>query len=183
MPRTSVNLEQKKRTILTISLLLLCFVFACQTPSATAPDTRAADENTLRTLDEQWSKAAGARDVEKTISYYTDDAIVMPQNSPPLTTKEQIRGMWKSMLGAPSFSGGWKSTKVEVARSGDLGYVSGTYEMTENDASGKPITDRGKYLEIWKKQADGSWKCTVDMFSSDLPAPAPAEKQATEKNK
>jgi uncharacterized protein (TIGR02246 family) len=181
MPRTPVNLYQEKRTILIISLLLLCFTFACQTP--TAPDTRAADENALRTLDEQWSKAAGAKDVEKTISYYTDDAIVMPQNSPPLTSKEQIRQMWKSMLGAPSFSGGWKSTKVEVARSGDLGYVSGTYEMTENDANGKPMTDRGKYLEIWKKQVDGNWKCTLDMFSSDLPPPAPAEKQGTEKNK
>lgn len=178
---TPVQTRQGKRIILLISLLLLSLTFACQTPAA--PDTRAADENALRNLDEQWSRAAGAKDVEKTISYYTDDAIVMPQNSPPLTSKEQIREMWKSMLGAPSFSGGWKLTKVEVARSGDLGYVSGTYEMTENDASGKPVTDRGKYLEVWKKQADGNWKCNLDMFSSDLPPRAPAEKQGTEKNK
>jgi uncharacterized protein (TIGR02246 family) len=181
MSRTPVRFYQPNRRILSISLVLLLFSFACQTPAP--PDTRVADENALRTLDEQWSKAAGAKDVEKTISYYTDDAIVMPQNSPPLTTKDQIRSMWRTMLGAPNFSGGWKPTKVEVARSGDLAYVSGNYEMNENDANGKPITDRGKYLEIWKKQADGSWKCVVDMFSSDLPPQAPVEKQATEKNK
>ena len=38
------------------------------------------------------------------------------------------------------------------------------------DASGKTIKDHGKFVEIWKKQADGSWKCAVDMFNSDLPA-------------
>jgi uncharacterized protein (TIGR02246 family) len=135
-----------------------------------AQDTRAADENALKTLDREWSKAAGAKDVDKTVSYYSDDAIVLPPNSPALTGKQQIHSMWKSMLGAPGFSGGWNVTKVEVARSGDLAYLTGNYEITENDASGKPQTDKGKYLEVWKKQADGSWKCVVDMFNTNLPA-------------
>jgi ketosteroid isomerase-like protein len=65
---------------------------------------------------------------------------------------------------------------VEVARSGDLGYSQGTYDLTFNDPSGKPMTDRGKYLEVWKKQADGSWKCAVDTFNSDLPAAPPPSK-------
>ena len=153
-------------------LLLLSLSFACQSTS----DTRAADEAALRKLDDEWSKAAGSRDVEKTVSYYSDDAVVMPPNIPTLTGKEPIRSLWKSMIDSPSFSGGWKVTKVEVARSGDLAYVSGNYEFNEKDDSGKPLTDKGKYLEIWKKQSDGGWKCVADMFSSDLPAVAPAEK-------
>jgi uncharacterized protein (TIGR02246 family) len=152
-----------------ILLALSLFSSACQTQSQTGPDTRAADEAALKNLDAEWSKAAGAKDVDKTVSYYADDAIVLPPNSPALTSKEAIRAMWKGMLSAPGFSGGWKATKVEVARSGDLGYLTGTYEITENDASGKPMTDKGKLLEVWKKQADGSWKCVADMFSSDLP--------------
>ena len=159
---------------LALVLSLLSLSTACQT-QATA-DTRAADEAALRKLDDEWSKAAGSRDVEKTISYYTDDAVVMPPNIPTLTGKESIRSLWKSMLDSPSFSGGWKATKVEVARSGDLAYVSGSYEFNEKDDSGKPITDKGKFLEVWKKQGDGNWKCVADMFSSDLPAVAPAEK-------
>ena len=159
---------------------LACFLFllslstGCQ--SSGTSDTRAADEAALRKLDDEWSKAAGSRDVEKTVSYYSDDAIVMPPNIPTLTGKESIRSLWKSMIDSPTFSGGWKVTKVEVARSGDLAYVSGNYEFNEKDNSGKPLTDKGKYLEIWKKQADGSWKCVADMFSSDLPAVAAAEK-------
>jgi ketosteroid isomerase-like protein len=161
----------KRRTALAVFLLLLSLMFACQTQ--TASDTRATDEAALRNLDDQWSKAAGAKDVDKTVSYYANDAIVMPPNTPMATGKEPIRAIWKGMLGAPGFSGGWKSTKVEVAQSGDLGYVIGTYEFTENDAAGKPMTDRGKYLEVWKKQADGNWKCVADIFNTDLPLAAP----------
>jgi ketosteroid isomerase-like protein len=51
--------------------------------------------------------------------------------------------------------------------------VTGTYELSETDASGKPSTDKGKYLEVWKKQAGGDWKCAVDMFNSDLPSTEP----------
>ena len=150
-------------------LFLLAFAMACQTQGTA--DTRAADEAALRKLDDEWSKAAGSsRDVEKTVSYYSDDAVVMPPNIPTLTGKEPVRALWKSMLESPSFSGGWQATKVEVARSGDLAYVSGNYEFKESDSGGKPITDKGKYLEIWKKQTDGSWKCVADMFNSDLPS-------------
>ncbi len=149
-------------------LCLLIISTACQ--SQANSDTRAADEAALRKLDEEWSKAAGAREVDKTVSYYTDDAVVMPPNIPTLTGKEAARDLWKSMLSSPSFSGGWKATKVEVARSGDLAYVSGTYEFNEKDDSGKPLTDKGKFLEVWKKQSDGNWRCVADMFNSDLPA-------------
>lgn len=156
------------RSTFVLLFLFLSLSTACQ--SSATSDTRAADEATLRKLDDEWSKAVGARDVEKTISYYSDDAIVMPPNIPTLTGKEPIRALWKSMLGSPDFSGGWKVVKVEVARSGDLAYVSGNYEFNEKDDSGKPITDKGKYLEVWKKQADGTWKCVADMFNSDLPS-------------
>ena len=153
------------------SLIFLLFLLALSTACRTQATT--TDEATLRKLDDEWSKAAGSRDVEKTISYYSDDAVAMPPNIPTLTGKEPIRTLWKSMLGSPDFSGGWKASKVEVAQSGDLAYVSGSYEFNEKDDSGKPITDKGKYLEVWKKQADGNWKCVADMFSSDLPAVGP----------
>ncbi len=169
------------KTQITLFLLLLSVSSACQTQ--TAQDTLAADESALRTLDSEWSRAAGAKDVDKSVSYYADDAIVMPPNSPLATGKEPIRAVWKGMLGAPGFSGGWKSTKVDVARSGDLAYVSGSYELTENDASGKPVTDKGKYLEVWKKQANGSWKCVADIFNSDLPPAAPAENKTASSEK
>lgn len=161
--------------------LFLLVVFslstACQTQ--TAADTRAADEATLKNLDAEWSKAAGAKDLDKTASYYSDDALVLPPNLPVLQGREQARNMWKGMFSVPGFGGGWKATKVEVARSGDLAYIAGTYELSESDPSGRPATDKGKYMEVWKKQPDGSWKCVADMFNSDLPSAAPAGDRST----
>ena len=140
----------KRHLVFAGCLALLAFAFACQPQSP--PDTRAADESVLRDRDAQWSRTAGTKDVDKTISYYADDAIVLPPNGPMATTRDAIRKVWKDTLTSPGFSGGWKATKVEVARSGEIGYVSGTWEFTMNDASGKPATDRGKYVEVWKKQ-------------------------------
>ena len=51
------------------------------------------------------------------------------------------------------------------------------YMLTLKDSQGKPVTDHGKLVEVWKKQADGKWKSVVDIFNSDLPLPAPPEKK------
>jgi uncharacterized protein (TIGR02246 family) len=141
-----------------------------------AADKKSGVEQAIRDLDAQWCKAAQAKDVDKTVSYYSDDAIVLPPNAAIATTKEAIRSVWKDFLTSPGAVLSWKTTKVEVAKSGDMAYASGTYESTMNDASGKPVNDRGKYLEVWEKQADGKWKCGADIWNSDLPA-APAEKK------
>ncbi len=131
-------------------------------------------ERILRDLDAQWAKAAAAKDVEQTIGYYSDDAIVLPPNATSAATKEAVRNVWKDILASPGLAITWKPTRVQLAKSGDMGWVSGTYELTMNDASGKPINDRGKYLEVWEKQTDENWKCRADMWNSDLAASAPA---------
>jgi len=141
-------------------------------PSEKLSGTQAV-ERLLRDLDAQWAKAAAAKDVEQTIAYYSDDAIVLPPNATRAATKEAVRNVWKERFASQGLVITWKPTKVQLAKSGDMGWVSGTYELTMNDASGKPIDDRGKYLEVWEKQTDGNWKCRADMWNSDLAASAP----------
>jgi ketosteroid isomerase-like protein len=156
-----------------IKTLVLTLAFALAAAAVClAADTKA--EQALREADAAWSKAAESKDLDKTLSYYSDDATVLPPNAPAATTKEAIRKVWQDMLATPGFVISWKATKVEVAKSGDLGFVTGTYEVTMNDASGKPVSEKGKYVEVWKKQADGKWKCGTDTWNSDLPASAPA---------
>ena len=136
-------------------------------------------EQLLRDLDAQWAKAAAAKDVEQTIGYYSADAIVLPPNATGAATKEAIRNVWNDMFASPSLVISWQPTRVQVGKSGEMAWVRGTYELTMNDASGKPIDDRGKYLEVWEKQTDGNWKCAADMWNSDLAASAsaPSEKK------
>ena len=162
-----------------------CFALALILSSCgekTPPDTRAADESAIRALDAQWSKTSAARDVDGAVSYYSDDASLLAPNAPIASDKQGIRASWASLL-TPDTSLTWQAEKVEVARSGDLAYVMGVYQMTSKDAHGKPTSDTGKFVEVWKKQADGKWKTTVDIFNSDVAvqvaaAPAPVRKAA-----
>src|SRR5262249_23992296 len=89
----------------------------------------------------------------------------------------------KACLQVPALPGGWKATRAEVARSGDLAYLAGTYDLTVNDSSGKPVNDRGKYVAVWRKQADGKWRPSVNISNTDLPRSAPAGKKASAHHK
>jgi len=137
------------------------------------------DEKAVRDADAAWSKAAGAKDLDKTVSFYADDAVVLPPNEAAVTTKDGIRNLWKGFLDSLT-NISWKTMRVEVSKSGDMACLIGTYELTMKDGT----KDKGKYCEVWEKKADGKWKVGIDMFSSDLPAtpatsPAPgaAEKK------
>jgi ketosteroid isomerase-like protein len=138
------------------------------------PGRNQSVEQLLRDLDTKWSKAAGNKDVEQTVNFYSDDAIVFPPNEAIAATKEAIRNSWKAMLGSPGLVISWQPIKVQVGKAGEMAWVSGTYELTMNDGNGKPINDRGKYLEVWQKQTDGDWKCAADMWNSNLASPSSA---------
>ncbi|MGA7854539.1 MAG: DUF4440 domain-containing protein [Candidatus Acidiferrales bacterium] len=157
-------------------------IFAAGCGKEEPKDTRAADEAAIKNADAQWAKAAASKDVDATVAYYSDDASLLPPNAPMASDKASIRADWAGLLG-PGTSLSWQATKVEAARSGDLGYVIGTYQLEGKDASGKEESDRGKFVEVWKKQADGNWKAAVDIFNSDLPVAKPeavaAKKKAT----
>lgn len=107
---------------------------------------------------------------------YDEKASLFIPNAPIATGREDIRKTWAQLFGVPGFALATKTAKVDVARSGDLAYAQGTYVFTANDAKGAPTKGRGKFVVVWKKQTDGSWKAMADIFNSGLP-PAPGPKQ------
>ncbi|HLY63214.1 MAG TPA: DUF4440 domain-containing protein [Terriglobia bacterium] len=171
-----ISWEKGRRPKLAFCVCVALLEFSSACSQQTPVDTRTADETAIRNMDAQWSKTAGAHDLDGTLAYYSDDASVMASNVPIATGREAIRAIWAPMC-VPDASVSWVANKVDVARSGDLAYSIGTYKDTAKDAQGKPETDRGKLLEVWKKQADGKWKVVADIFNSDLPLPAPPEKK------
>jgi ketosteroid isomerase-like protein len=145
---------------------------ACQpAPPAAPPDESAAAAEAIRAADAAWEKAVSAKDTAASVAAVEATGSILAPNAPIATGPEAIRGMFAGMFGMPGMSVHWTLTKAEAARSGDLGYSMGTYELTFNDTKGKPVTDRGKYITVWRKQADGSWKAVSDVFNSDLPLP------------
>jgi ketosteroid isomerase-like protein len=142
-------------------------VLACsKAPADSSADTAA----TIRQQEAASLKAIGNRQFDATLSYYGDGALLLAPNAPIARTQEEIRQtraqIFASVPAGVAFSG--ETTKVEVARSGDLGYVMRTYAFT------KPAIDKGKWVDVLKKRADGSWKEVIEIFNSDLPASPPA---------
>jgi hypothetical protein len=78
------------------------------------------------------------------------------------------------LLALPHLSVAWRPIEVEVPRSGDLAFLIGAYELRFDDSHGVPVSDRGRRLEIWRKQADGTWRCIVDTWNLDAPFAAPS---------
>jgi len=89
------------------------------------------------------------RDSKSVTSSYADDAIMLSPNMPMAIGKEAIREATAPNFDIPGFSVKWQPMKIEVARSGDLGYAIGTFEGTMNDPEGNPMALKGKYIEIW----------------------------------
>jgi len=135
---------------------------------------QAAEEAAILKLDADWAKTAANKDADAWVAFYADGAAVLPPNAKLITGKPAIRKAIGEFLGLPGLSLTWQPTKAEVSKSGDLAYLYGAYSMTSKNEKGDPMTDVGKLVEVWKKQPDGSWKCIVDTWNSDVPPPAPA---------
>jgi uncharacterized protein (TIGR02246 family) len=163
------------RFSMAVSLLLLAFTTACT--QAPPPDTHDADVQSLKDAEAAWAKAVAAKDFEKGMTYYADDASLLIANAPAIDGKDAIRAAMKPMYDDPNFALTFQASRVEVARSADLGYTQGAYSLTITEPkTKKPVTDKGKYVTTYKKQADGTWKAVADMVSSDVPLPAPGKK-------
>lgn len=154
---------------------LLALLTACNTvsqPSAQPAafiDTRVADEAAIRSLDAEWVKAIASKDLAQATSYYSDTAEMFTPSTPAASGKEAVEKLCAGMLGMPGFALTFAPSKVEVARSGDLAYETGEYEMTLNDKKGKPQTVKAKYVVVWGKQAGGNWKALVDAPTTTTP--------------
>ncbi len=154
-----------KKLLLIGATLLVLAVSGC------APQVDVvAEEAAIRAAEDEALEIAQAKDAERWASVYADDARVFPPYAPLVTGKEAVRNLFAELFASPGFEIDWEVTQVEVSRAGDLGYVVGTHEVTVNDAEGNPVIDRGKWIAIWKMQADGQWKLVADIWNSDAPA-------------
>ena len=148
----------------------------CSQAPPAAPDTRDADAKAIRDGEEAWNKDWAAKDMDKVLSHYADDANLLASNMPMASGKPAMAPILKEIMTDPNLALTFSATEVEVSKGSDLAYSRGTYFMTTTDAkTKKPATEKGKYLTIYRKQADGSWKAIEDINSPDAPA-APAGK-------
>jgi uncharacterized protein (TIGR02246 family) len=154
-------------------LLLSTFTLMISTGCAPTPvDTHDSDVKAIKDTEAAWNQAFSAKDAEKTVRFYTDDACLLSANEPVVCGRDGIKQALGPLLADANFSLHFESVKVDVAKSGEIAYSQGTYTMTLTDpGTKKSVTDKGKYLTVFKKQA-GDWKAVEDAVSSDQPLPA-----------
>jgi ketosteroid isomerase-like protein len=159
------------------SAVFLLTLFAAQTGCAPPPprDSRDADIRTIREGEILWVRHWGTRDAERIVAHYAEAAALMLPDMPPAIGREAIREMVGKMVQDANLALSFEPLRVDAAKSGDLGFSQGAYQLTTTDpATKRPFTDKGAYITIYRKQLDGSWKAEQSIFTSSLPASLPA---------
>jgi uncharacterized protein (TIGR02246 family) len=151
---------------------------ACQpqpspTPAATpeaAPSALAeTDAAALRALLDRWQQAARAKDWPALAATYTEDGMFMPPNGPAVRGRAAIEAWFKAFPPMSEIT----VTPEEIDGRADVAYDRGTYSLAfASPAKGQPASDKGKFVVISRKQADGSWLIAIDIFNSDVPLPS-----------
>ena len=137
----------------------------------------AAEQAAIEQASRDWLTAinkGGEEGAEGYASFYTEDAVSLPPNAERVDGRDALRARILTFTTAEDFSITWEATRVEVSAAGDLAYSMGTFEVSLKDAEGNAVSDKGKFVNIWKKQVDGSWKIVTFIYNSDLPLPAAA---------
>ena len=156
-------------TLLAGSSLLLV---GCATPpKAPAVDLAAEKAAIERLIADQLAanNHPGEAGADGYVSVASEDLVLLPPNGQRLDGRQAVREWALQFTSSAEFSVTYEATRIEVATSGDLAYAIGTYEFSLKDAAGNAVTDRGKFMDGFRKRADGSWTMTVIAFNSDLP--------------
>lgn len=138
------------------------------------PDTHGADIKALTDNERHWNQDIAAKDGAKIASYYADDGVLILAGQKPIVGRTAIQAAFAHMTADPGFALKFQTQKVEVAKSGDLGYTEGSYTLDLTDPATKQLVrDHGSYLTTYRKAADGSWHATTDIPVSDVPPASP----------
>ena len=100
-------------------------------------------------------------------AWFADDGVALGNGEAPTIGKVAIA---KSANWDPkTYQLTWTPTDAAISPSGDMGYTWGHFEGHSKDQNGNPVLTSGRYMTIWRKQADGSWKVVLDAGANDVP--------------
>lgn len=162
------------RRVALLGILVFGVSSACRPKPGPGPDSGApaalspADEVKIRSVDSAFVAAANAGDAEAVAAVYSDGGAVLAPNLPPQKGTDAIKAFWGGFLDV--YTVRFEVVSDTIEGRGDLAYNQGHYRFTAvPKAKGAPgVADEGKFIEILRKQPDGSWKYVLDMYSSNL---------------
>jgi ketosteroid isomerase-like protein len=150
--------------------VLFCVCIALIGCRSTPKVDTVVEAEAIRNLENQWTAANQAKDIEKIVSFWSLEGVQMPPNSAAVSGLEEIRKLNESWFNDTTYL--WESysftiEKIEVSASGDLAYVRGINDVKIKTPT-SIIQDITKGVDIWKK-VDGQWKCVLGIWNSNKP--------------
>jgi uncharacterized protein (TIGR02246 family) len=111
------------------------------------------------------TEAFNRGDIKTCAGFYSEDATLFLSGRPPVKGRAAIQAALEEYA-----SGGAKLVPVEpleIRSSGDMGVCAGTYVFEVSNENGTPVEERGKFVTVFMRQPDGSWKAVIDSLLSD----------------
>lgn len=137
------------------------------TPNPLVDSTVKPGKVFLFKLEAQFAKDVAAEGGAGFASWFADDGVTLGNGKPPVVGKVAIE---KSAAWTPQqYHLTWTPTDAVMSSEGDMGYTWGHFEGRSKDAQGNPVLTSGRYMTIWRKQPDGSWKVVLDAGADDAP--------------
>jgi len=122
----------------------------------------AKERKALMDADTQFARDTAERGVEGWVSWFTDDGTMYPPARDAIEGRAAIREQMGDLYDPRSGQGGlrldWQPIRAEVSESGELGWTTGTSKVVTTAGM-----RQGRYITVWRKQADGSWKVWADL--------------------
>jgi ketosteroid isomerase-like protein len=118
--------------------------------------------------DAEWAALSSrAQDVDRILSFWTDDAQVFAPGLPVFSGKAALRSYVEGALAIPGFHITWTTSEARLSPDGQLAYLLGTNAVTIAGPEGQPVTTSGRAVTVWRREPDGNWRCAVDIWNDE----------------
>jgi ketosteroid isomerase-like protein len=162
--------------LLVFSLAAATLATLAANPTLVADTGADRAEPALLQADIEFGQASVVQGLPAWIERFAEDAVVFPAGGPLLRGKTEIVERWKKDAFDPQGLA-WSPAGAQASGGGDFGFTYGVWEKTGKGPDGKLTVMKGKYLTVWRKNADGKWQVVADIGNADPPPPAPAAKK------
>ncbi len=145
--------------------VLVLALSGCSGPEHSKQPEVSATQLELGRMNRDFAAALNAKDAKAAAALYAEDAVLIPPGEPLVRGRQAIEEYWRAAIE----SGGVRDVSVETidaSSSGSLGYEIGSYVLTANGPDGNPVIDRGRYIELLRREPDGRWISTHGIWNA-----------------
>src|SRR5690242_15731924 len=142
-----------------VAFLAITLLAACTPPTSVDPNIG----DTIRGQEANFAAAVAAENLDASAAFYAADAQLLNPGAAPSTTPDAIRAAYGSIFNDPNGALTFAADNVIVPSSGDYAITEGPFNITYSNAQGQPESASGRYITVWRHEADGSWKIVRDI--------------------